>query len=109
MDKFFVIITVLSFAFGVFPTTAFAQNCKQLYGGGITTEQYCEGKQLTVPTKTVAKATPTPVKKSTTSKGGLPVVSPTPLKTTPSTGPELLGLLGLVPAAGLGYYLRRKS
>ncbi len=109
MDKFFIIITILSFAFGVFPHAAFAQNCKPLYGGGITTEQYCEGKLLTVPTKTVAKATPTPVKNTKTTKAGLPVVSPTPLKTTPSTGPELLGLVGLIPAAGLGYYLRRKS
>ena len=49
--------------------------------------------------KPSAKATPTP----------LPVVSPKPLKKTPETGPEAFGLISLIPMAGAGIFLRRKS
>ena len=55
-----------------------------------------------------AKATQNP----TITKGGLPIISPpTPdvVKRTPSTGPEMLALFGLIPAAGLGLLLRRKT
>lgn len=48
-------------------------------------------------------------KNPTTTKGGLPVYQPTQSKTTPATGPEMLALVGLAPAAGLGFYLRRKT
>lgn len=45
----------------------------------------------------------------TTTKGGLPVYPPTKATTMPSTGPESLALFGLIPSAGAGFFLRRKS
>ena len=48
-------------------------------------------------------------KTARTTKGGLPVMSAPGLKQTPSTGPEMLGLIGLIPAGLAGLLLRRKS
>jgi uncharacterized repeat protein (TIGR01451 family) len=45
----------------------------------------------------------------TTTKGGLLVVSPAPVKTTPPTGPEALPLLALIPGALAGFGLIKKS
>ena len=45
----------------------------------------------------------------TTTKGGLPVLSAPGLKQTPATGPEMLSLIGLIPAALGGLLLRRKA
>lgn len=44
-----------------------------------------------------------------TTKGGFPVLSPIPVYTTPSTGPESLALFGLIPTAMAGWFLRKKS
>lgn len=44
-----------------------------------------------------------------TTKGGLPVMPPPPVKTTPATGPEMLPLLGMFPTALIGLFLRKKS
>lgn len=44
-----------------------------------------------------------------TTKGGLPVLPAPGLKQTPATGPEMLGLIGLIPAGLAGLLLRRKS
>lgn len=44
-----------------------------------------------------------------TTKGGIPVYPTTKAKTTPKTGPELLVLIGAIPAALSGVALRRKS
>jgi hypothetical protein len=42
-------------------------------------------------------------------KGGLPV-QPTPvLKKTPSTGPELIYLIGLIPSGAAGLFFRKKA
>lgn len=41
-------------------------------------------------------------------KGGLPVKGAPPLKETPPTGPEMLPLIGLIPAGLAGILLRRK-
>ncbi len=44
-----------------------------------------------------------------TTKGGLPLMpSPKGISQTPSTGPELISLLGLIPAFLAGAYLRRR-
>ncbi|KKU82805.1 MAG: hypothetical protein UY10_C0023G0002 [Microgenomates group bacterium GW2011_GWA2_47_8] len=43
----------------------------------------------------------------TTTKGGLPVMPAPGLKQTPATGPEMLGLAALIPAAGAGLFLRK--
>ncbi len=45
----------------------------------------------------------------TTTKGGLPVLPAPGLKQTPATGPEMLGLIGLIPAGLAGLLLRRKA
>lgn len=42
-------------------------------------------------------------------KGGLPVYPPTKATTTPQTGPEALSLIGLIPTALGGIFLRRKT
>lgn len=71
--------------------------------------QICVARQESVTSLTIpAKATQNP----TITKGGLPIISPaTPqtAKQTPSTGPEVAVLFGLIPAAGLGLLLRRKT
>lgn len=52
--------------------------------------------------------TATPANPKTT-KGGLPVYPPTKAKTTPETGPEALSLIGLIPTALGGIFLRKKT
>lgn len=57
-----------------------------------------------------ASAQVTPLPKET--KGGLPiaaVASPAPGQQTPKTGPEMAVLFGLIPVAGAGFLLRRKT
>ena len=44
-----------------------------------------------------------------TTKGGKPVFPPTTATTTPETGPEALALIGLIPSALGGAYLRKKT
>lgn len=44
-----------------------------------------------------------------TTKGGLPVFPPSKVTTTPSTGPELLSLIALLPGGAFGWFLRKKS
>ena len=46
---------------------------------------------------------------TTTTKGGLPVMAAPVITETPATGPEMLPLLGLIPAGIGGLLLRRKS
>lgn len=46
---------------------------------------------------------------TTTTKGGLPVLPPPKVTSTPPTGPELLPLIGLLPAGLSGWFMRKKS
>lgn len=48
-------------------------------------------------------------KPATTTKGGLPVLPAPNMTQTPATGPEMIPLLGLIPAALGGLFLRRRS
>ncbi len=48
-------------------------------------------------------------KAQVTTKGGLPILPPAPVTTTPPTGPEMIPLIGLLPAGLSGWFLRRKS
>jgi uncharacterized repeat protein (TIGR01451 family) len=48
-------------------------------------------------------------KQAVATKGGLPVLEAPPMKETPPTGPEMLSLVGLIPAAGFGFWLRRRT
>lgn len=50
------------------------------------------------------------IERKVTTKGGLPVVeTPKGITQTPATGPELLSLIGLIPAGAAGLFLRRKA
>ncbi|MBI4097738.1 MAG: DUF11 domain-containing protein [Candidatus Levybacteria bacterium] len=50
-----------------------------------------------------------PLEPGQTTKGGLPLMpSPKGISQTPPTGPELISLLGLIPAFLAGAYLRRR-
>lgn len=44
-----------------------------------------------------------------TTKGGIKVFPPPMVTTTPATGPELFALIGLIPGAGLGFFLRKSA
>lgn len=46
---------------------------------------------------------------TTTTKGGLPVLPAPKVTSTPPTGPELLPLIGLLPAGLSGWFMRKKS
>lgn len=48
-------------------------------------------------------------KEQTVTKGGLPIVPPTTMTTTPATGPEMIPLIGMIPAGIAGWFLRKKS
>ena len=52
-----------------------------------------------------------PVKEvtTTTTKGGLKVLTPTKPTSTPPTGPEMLVLAGMIPTLAGGLFLRRKA
>jgi uncharacterized repeat protein (TIGR01451 family) len=59
---------------------------------------------------------PAALNTQTTTKGGIPVasqsfpvLSPTPTKNSPNTGPETLPLLALIPTGGLGFWLRKRA
>jgi len=49
------------------------------------------------------------IEKGVTTKGGFPVFPPPKVVTTPPTGPELIPLVGLLPAGISGWFLRKKS
>lgn len=91
--------------------------------------QFCiktEGSQTLLPTNTTPETPNGQTNGASTSeqsKGGLTMTQPEQSTTkggqtvhpapnsseTPDTGPELLSLVGLLPAMGAGFYLRRKS
>ncbi|MBI4097739.1 MAG: DUF11 domain-containing protein [Candidatus Levybacteria bacterium] len=48
------------------------------------------------------------IEKVTVTKGGLPVKPPPKIAETPPTGPEMLALIGLIPAGLAGILLRRQ-
>lgn len=79
--------------------------CKPIFGGG---EFTCEHQTTSTPTPTKSAPTATPSPKQQT-KGGLPVEKQSKAKSTPATGPEIWTLIGLIPAAGIGLWLRRKT
>lgn len=44
-----------------------------------------------------------------TTKGGFPILSPVPVGTSPSTGPESLALFSLIPTGIAGWFLRKHA
>lgn len=49
------------------------------------------------------------IEKTVTTKGGFPVQKAPVMTKTPATGPEMLALIGLIPAGLGGIFLRRKA
>jgi hypothetical protein len=100
---------------------AYAAECTVIYGGGeipcATTPTPVKDQPTPTPTKAGTKPTATPTKTPAkpqptnppTTKGGLPVHPPTQTKTTPPTGPEALSVIGLIPMAAAGWYIRKKK
>lgn len=93
-----------------------ADDCTIIYGGGEIKCQATQNANKTITaTSTQPVTTPTTGSASNaanagqTTKGGLPVYSPTPATETPGTGPEAFGLISLIPAAAAGLYLRKKT
>ncbi|HEX8931555.1 MAG TPA: hypothetical protein VF810_00190 [Patescibacteria group bacterium] len=78
-----------------------AVDCKVVYGGGSID---CAQNSPT-PTSTPLKQ----IMQPNQTKGGLTVYKQTPPPATPATGPEALSLIGLIPMAVGGLYLRKKS
>ena len=72
---------------------------------GQDNSQFCIEKNI-VPTKAV---TTKGGYQTVLPKGGFPVLSSLPIKTTPPTGPESLILFSLIPTGIAGFFLRRKS
>lgn len=72
--------------------------------------QFCiekSGQPLTIKQPGPTTVPPQPIEGTT--KGGLKVFPQPSVKTTPPTGPEALALFGLIPTAGIGYFLRKRS
>lgn len=70
------------------------------------TQPTTPGKGETIPGKGGVVAQPVvPI----TTKGGIKVFPPPVITTTPATGPEMFALIGLIPGAGLGFFLRKKA
>jgi len=111
MHRTFLLIGLLFFSLFVLPVAkAQAEDCPIIYGGG---KIDCSKPTPTTTPVPAQKLPTTTVKQTQTlpaqTKGGLPIQQPAPLKTTPATGPEALGLIGLIPAAATGLWLRRKK
>lgn len=80
------------------------RNLAQTQGQAATTKG---GVVTPTPKKPATKVTPTTNPQTT--KGGKTVFPPTTAKKTPDTGPEALALIGLIPSALGGIFLRRKT
>lgn len=108
--------------------------CRIIYGGGLKKDgtSYCaenDAKQTPTPqpTQNAAQAIQQQAQMLSQTKGGLPIDSqpmqpaqqpqtkggmvyaPSTAKQIPNTGPELLGLIGLIPAGVTGFFLRKKT
>ena len=111
MSRSFLIITAIFFVLVLLPVAkAQAADCMVIYGGGPID---CNKPTATpTPTANPAPTKPATTKKTTAlpaqTKGGLPITKPVPTKTATATGPEAFGLIGLIPAAAAGFWLRKK-
>lgn len=95
-------------------TTCIANQAQVKAGTRVSADnvQFCISKdgQATQGTSSFPTLEPKPVTMTQpTTKGGQ-TIYPTPgVKNSPSTGPEMLGLIALLPAAGAGLYLRKRT
>lgn len=117
MKHVFLWATILSLMLIFTPLPAHADDCVIVYGGGkMDCPQTSPTPATGAPTNTTStvQTTPTPTPHQTfptvtQTKGGLTVQQPVKTKTTPATGPEVFSLIGLIPAAAAGFWLRKKA
>jgi hypothetical protein len=83
-----------------------AVDCENYYKGRVTIESATneDTAQFCIDNRTLGDST-TPG----TTKGGQPIYPSQPSTSTPKTGPELMALAALIPAAISGHILRKKS
>jgi len=113
MYRFLLITTILFSLLLLLPAQkAQAADCPIVYGGGKVDCNKLTPTATPVPTQPVTNtkpaASPKPATLPTQTKGGLPINKPVQTTTAPATGPEAFGLIGLLPAAAAGFWLRRK-
>ena len=120
--KYFVVLFIMTILFAGFfvAPNIFAQvNCTIIYGGGLKSDNtsYCmetvamsQPAPTTPPQKQMQKV-PTKSGFTTpqTTKGNITLYPAPTVQSNPNTGPEMLGLLALIPAALAGLTLRKKA
>lgn len=118
MKQFGLLFFSVLFFLGVVPVFSAQLPCTPLFGGGTQEDgsPFCLEQVLAKPAPTKAPSgftTPNDQmvqQNQPKTKGGNTFVEPAPtVKTQPNTGPELLGLIGLIPAGIIGWKLRRKT
>lgn len=102
MKKLFVFVILLFVLLVPKASAALAPDCIRVYGGG--TKDNCVKMASAIPVPQYGNN-----QGGSTTKGGLPVYPAPSMNQTPATGTEMFSLLGLLPAAGAGLFLRRKS
>ena len=124
MKQFVVFSLTIVVLFLATPIMWAQETCTPIYGGGENADgsPFCL-EQASAQGQT-SQVTPTTTQKSGfttpndgliksgqgTTKGGTTVQpAPSSVKSQPSTGPEMLGLVALLPAAAAGWALRRKT
>lgn len=117
MKQFVFFLFALAFFLVAVPVLSAQAPCTPIYGGGLNADgdPYCleqvQAKEGSTPPKTPTSYT-TPLSQlgqSGTTKGGT-IVQPAPnVQKQPNTGPEMLGLLSLIPAGLLGWKLRKQA
>lgn len=118
--KQFVLLLIGTFVFLLVTPVILAQApCTPLFGGGAKEDgsPYCmediqtaQAAPTKAPTQQSGFTTPNDnLKPTNQTKGGFTVQSAPSVNKQPNTGPEMLGLLGLIPAAATGWYLRKKT
>lgn len=86
---------------------ATAKDANDPNGPSTDNAQICIQKNLPAPTQVVTQPGTTVIPGET--KGGLKVFPPQKVFTTPSTGPEALPLIALIPSGLLGAFIRKKT
>ena len=81
--------------------SVFAADYTLIYGGGAVACAKTDNTPTPAPIQNFADINQT--------KGGLPVNQPVQTTTTPNTGPEALSIIGLIPAAAAGFWLRKRT
>lgn len=112
--KYFVLVTLPLLFLFVAATPLVAQApCTPVYGGGVKEDgnPYCvEDLQTNAAPTPAGFQTPNDsMVQGATTKGGTPLKPAPTVTNQPNTGPEMLGLFALIPAAWTGWKLRKNA